>query len=50
MDSRRRWPPTLGVPLLHYFINGEAWEPSGNLSLNAAPHGATLAEAKTSGA
>ena len=39
MDQSEALAATLGVPLLHYFINGEAWEPSGNLSLNAAPHG-----------
>ncbi len=39
MDQSEALAATLGVPLLHYFINGEVWEPSGNLSLNAAPHG-----------
>ena len=39
MDQSEALSATLGVPLLHYFVNGEAWEPSGNFSPNAAPHG-----------
>ena len=39
MDQSEALAATLGVPLLHYFINGEAWKPSGNVSPNAAPHG-----------
>ena len=39
MDQSEALAATLGVPLLHYFINDETWEPSGNASLNAAPHG-----------
>ena len=39
MDQSEALAATLGVPLLHYFLNGETWEPSGNLSLNASPHG-----------
>ena len=39
MDQSEALSTTLGVPLLHYFINGKTWEPSGNFSANAAPHG-----------
>ncbi len=39
MDQSEALTATLGVPLLHYFINGEAWQPGGNFTPNAAPHG-----------
>ena len=30
---------TMGVALLDYFVNGHAWQPAGNRTLNAAPSG-----------
>ena len=39
MDQSEALATTIGVPLLHYFVNGRTWEPMGNRSLNAAPHG-----------